>query len=200
MTNESKELHVMVGAGQVGDKLARILLSQGRRVRMVRRGQSEGPEGVEWARGDITDRAFADEAFRGAAVILQLRQPGSLRHLGVDPADAPHGDQRRRGTCERQARRARQPLHVRKARRRRDARRLPGRALQQEGRAQGEARARAVRGRRLAVRCVWPARRASDFFGRRNRALVGLSPSSLRASREGAVGRGVRRPRSPPRL
>lgn len=50
------ELHVVVGAGQVGVPLAARLAARGHRVRVVRRGAPvPGLRGVEWARGDVTD-------------------------------------------------------------------------------------------------------------------------------------------------
>jgi nucleoside-diphosphate-sugar epimerase len=73
---DDRELHVIVGAGQIGPLLAGILVQRGKRVRLVRRGAPRGgPAGAEWARGDITDRAFAAEATRGAAVVYNCANP-----------------------------------------------------------------------------------------------------------------------------
>src|SRR5258708_5315358 len=73
------ELHVVLGAGQVGTVLAEKLLARGKRVRQVRRGktQPEGgaPSGIEWMRGDVSDPAFAAEAMRGAAVAYDCVNP-----------------------------------------------------------------------------------------------------------------------------
>src|SRR5664280_1529977 len=70
------ELHVVLGAGQVGPQLAKELVTLGHRVRLVRRGPSvdAGP-GVEWMHGDLTDPAFAKEACRGAAVVYNCTNP-----------------------------------------------------------------------------------------------------------------------------
>jgi nucleoside-diphosphate-sugar epimerase len=71
------ELHVILGAGQVGAELGRELLAQGKRVRMVRRGTPEGgPPGVEWMRGDVSDAGFVAEATRGATSVYDCVNPG----------------------------------------------------------------------------------------------------------------------------
>jgi nucleoside-diphosphate-sugar epimerase len=63
-------LHVVFGAGQVGALLTRRLLAAGHPVRQVRRGPpGEERPGLAWMRGDATDRRFAAEAARGAAVV-----------------------------------------------------------------------------------------------------------------------------------
>jgi nucleoside-diphosphate-sugar epimerase len=69
-------LHVILGAGQIGTRLAQLLLARGLRVRQVRRG-APGPShpGLEWRSGDITDLAFAEEATRGAAVVYDCMNP-----------------------------------------------------------------------------------------------------------------------------
>jgi nucleoside-diphosphate-sugar epimerase len=69
-------LHVILGAGQIGTRLAQLLLDRGVRVRQVRRGPA-GPArpGLEWRSGDITDLAFAEEATRGAAVVYDCMNP-----------------------------------------------------------------------------------------------------------------------------
>ncbi len=78
------ELHVVVGAGQVGVPLAERLVARGRRVRVVRRGGPvAGLNGVEWARGDITDRAFADAAFRGARTVYHCANPSNFQWDGT---------------------------------------------------------------------------------------------------------------------
>ena len=48
--------HTIIGAGQVGFRLARLLGDHGERVRLVRRS-APGPSlpGVTWMQGDITD-------------------------------------------------------------------------------------------------------------------------------------------------
>lgn len=76
------ELHVVVGAGQVGQKLARILLGKGKRVRMVRRSEGGRIDGVEWARGDVSDASFVEVAFEGASVVYNCANPA--RYSGWD--------------------------------------------------------------------------------------------------------------------
>src|SRR5579883_2015547 len=72
--------HVVVGAGQVGMPLAERLLARGLRVRIVKRGPPLAePRGVEWMRGDVTDRAFADAAFRGAEVVYHCANPSNFQ-------------------------------------------------------------------------------------------------------------------------
>ena len=70
------ELHVIFGAGQIGTQLGDALLARGLRVRMVRRGgpRDSRPE-MEWRQADITDRAAATEAARGAAVVYDCANP-----------------------------------------------------------------------------------------------------------------------------
>jgi len=70
------ELHVVLGSGQVGTLVVDELLARGRRVRLVRRGPAGVPRsGLEWASGDLSDRAFAEEATRGAAVVYDCTSP-----------------------------------------------------------------------------------------------------------------------------
>ncbi len=81
---DDAELHVVVGAGQVGVPLAERLVARGRRVRVVRRGAPvPGLRGVEWARGDVTDRAFACHAFRGARAVYHCANPANFQWDGV---------------------------------------------------------------------------------------------------------------------
>ncbi len=70
------ELHVILGAGQIGTLLAAHLAGQGKRVRVVRRGAGAVPiAGVEVMRGDLLDAAFAREVGRGASVVYQCTNP-----------------------------------------------------------------------------------------------------------------------------
>lgn len=78
-------IHTVLGAGQVGRKLAEELLAMGHEVRLVRRGAA-GPArpGLEWFRGDITDAAFLDQACRGASVVYNcVNPPDYARWEGV---------------------------------------------------------------------------------------------------------------------
>jgi nucleoside-diphosphate-sugar epimerase len=76
MTKGDDSLHVVLGAGQVGARVADLLLDGGARVRQVRRG-APGPArpGLEWVQGDITDPAVAAAAGRGAAVVYDCMNP-----------------------------------------------------------------------------------------------------------------------------
>ena len=68
--------HVVLGAGQVGTKLAELLLAAGYPVRLVRRGPA-GPArpGLEWLSGDLREPAFADRACAGAATVYNCVNP-----------------------------------------------------------------------------------------------------------------------------
>ena len=69
-------LHVVLGAGQVGSRLAQLLLARGHRVRLVKRGAPGAARpNLEWAQGDLMDRAFAEAATRGAAVVYDCMNP-----------------------------------------------------------------------------------------------------------------------------
>jgi nucleoside-diphosphate-sugar epimerase len=70
------ELHVVLGAGQIGARVTDLLLARGHRVRQVRlspRGASR-PQ-AELVAGDITDPAFAARVGRGAAVVYDCMNP-----------------------------------------------------------------------------------------------------------------------------
>lgn len=69
MTNE---LHVVLGAGQIGSRLSQLLREKGHRVRVVQRSTSTAPDHVS---GDITDLTFAEEATRGASVVYDCMNP-----------------------------------------------------------------------------------------------------------------------------
>src|SRR5262245_9856898 len=71
----AEELHVLVGGGQVGLPLARILLGRGKRVRIAKRSAGELPEGVELVQGDATDLNFCVEAARGASTVYHCMNP-----------------------------------------------------------------------------------------------------------------------------
>jgi len=64
-------LHVVLGAGQIGNELTEQLLKAGHKVRQVRRSQDPSPPrpNLERLSGDITDLVFAREAGRGATVL-----------------------------------------------------------------------------------------------------------------------------------
>jgi len=76
MRSEQQAIHTVFGAGQVGLPLAHELLARGHQVRLVRRGPAGAPrEDLTWMSGDVTDKAFADEAARGAAVVYNCVNP-----------------------------------------------------------------------------------------------------------------------------
>ncbi len=67
--------HVIVGAGQIGTHLARILVERGREVRTVARGEQSPMRGVTRVRGSIADAEVAKRAGEGAAVIYNCANP-----------------------------------------------------------------------------------------------------------------------------
>lgn len=72
----STPLHVVLGAGQVGARLARLLRERGHRVRSVRRSATRTAErDIEQHSGDITDLAFAEQALAGAHVVYDCMNP-----------------------------------------------------------------------------------------------------------------------------
>jgi nucleoside-diphosphate-sugar epimerase len=79
MTNQPEApVHVVLGAGQIGTRVARLLVARGFRVRLVNRTSRSGssaPAGVEVVAGDITDHAFAARAAAGAAVVYDCMNP-----------------------------------------------------------------------------------------------------------------------------
>ncbi len=71
----SEELHVVFGAGQVGQQLARSLVGAGKRVRVVRKSSGGGPAGCEVVQGDAADASFCAEATRGAFTVYHCMNP-----------------------------------------------------------------------------------------------------------------------------
>lgn len=77
MTTTPDRLHVVVGSGPLGRAVARALVADGRRVRMVSRS-GRGVEGAEAVGVDIS----ADDAYaNGAEVVYQCAQPAYHRWL-----------------------------------------------------------------------------------------------------------------------
>lgn len=74
MTNE---LHVVLGAGQVGPLLAALLAASGRRVRMVSRTRPrrEPAPGVTWLSADLSHEAGARAAIQDASVVYHCANP-----------------------------------------------------------------------------------------------------------------------------
>jgi nucleoside-diphosphate-sugar epimerase len=79
------EIHTVLGAGQVGGLLARMLADMGHQVRLVRRGPLGAPvPGIQWMLGDVTDAAFLDQACRGATAVYNcVNPPDYTRWEGV---------------------------------------------------------------------------------------------------------------------
>jgi nucleoside-diphosphate-sugar epimerase len=74
------ELHVVLGAGQVGAKVAEALVSRGHRVRIVRRSAGASPvAGAELVRADLADTAAAVALGRGAVAVYQCTNPAYHR-------------------------------------------------------------------------------------------------------------------------
>ena len=71
----STELHVVFGAGQVGQLLARLLLNAGKRVRIAKRSPGDMPPGAEVVQGDATDPTFCAYAAQGAATVYHCMNP-----------------------------------------------------------------------------------------------------------------------------
>jgi nucleoside-diphosphate-sugar epimerase len=73
-------LHVVLGSGQIGSLVADELLARGERVRLVRRGPAGAARaGLEWMSGDLSDRAFAETATRGASFVYDCTSPSYER-------------------------------------------------------------------------------------------------------------------------
>lgn len=80
--NATTKLHVVLGAGQVGPRLAERLLAAGHRVRIVRRksvepSRLEPRPDLEWVRADLGDPEAATRACAGADVIYDCTNPSS---------------------------------------------------------------------------------------------------------------------------
>lgn len=69
------ELHVLFGAGQIGQPLARLLMADGKRVRIAKRSPNGMPPGAEVIQGDATDEAFCVRAAEGAATVYHCMNP-----------------------------------------------------------------------------------------------------------------------------
>jgi nucleoside-diphosphate-sugar epimerase len=71
----ASELHVLFGAGQVGQVLARLLLDDGKRVRIAKRSQAPVIAGADLVLGDASDRTFCVEAAQGASTVYHCMNP-----------------------------------------------------------------------------------------------------------------------------
>jgi nucleoside-diphosphate-sugar epimerase len=70
-----EELHVLFGAGQVGQPLARLLMQRGKRVRIVKRTAGGIPQGAELFPGDAADLNICVQAARGASTVYHCMNP-----------------------------------------------------------------------------------------------------------------------------
>jgi nucleoside-diphosphate-sugar epimerase len=72
----SRALNVVLGGGQIGDRLARALAARGERVRVVQRSvKSQTRQNITRMAGDMTDLAFAEKATEGARVVYDCMNP-----------------------------------------------------------------------------------------------------------------------------
>jgi len=70
------ELHLVLGAGQVGPRVAELLLARGHRVRIARRSSSPSRAlGIETVAIDVRDAASVARAAEGAAVVYHCVNP-----------------------------------------------------------------------------------------------------------------------------
>ncbi len=80
------DLHVVFGAGTIGRTLVDALVARGLAVRVVSRsGSADLPRGIEQARGDAADPAFAKAAAKGAAAVYQCLNPPYSRWTDLFP-------------------------------------------------------------------------------------------------------------------
>lgn len=70
-----QDLHVVLGAGQIGTLVAERLVARGHRVRQVRRSPGTPVAGAELVNGDVSDRRIAGDACRGAAAVYHCVNP-----------------------------------------------------------------------------------------------------------------------------
>lgn len=70
----NRELHVVLGAGQVGPKVAELLAARGHRVRIARKSAAPSPA-VETVSIDVRDPAAVARAAEGASVVYHCVNP-----------------------------------------------------------------------------------------------------------------------------
>jgi len=76
MNDKNQELHLVLGAGQIGPRLAELLRGQGHRVRIARRSQSTSrAHGVETVALDVRDADAVARAAEGASVVYHCVNP-----------------------------------------------------------------------------------------------------------------------------
>ena len=72
---ETKELHVVFGAGQVGPRVASLLRAEGHRVKVGRRSAGKTRNGIETVAVDVSDAAQVAKATEGASVVYSCINP-----------------------------------------------------------------------------------------------------------------------------
>ncbi len=76
MHSPDDSLHVVLGAGQIGARIATRLAARGLRVRQVHTGRTRvARPGITTMAGDITDLGFAAAATAGATVVYDCMNP-----------------------------------------------------------------------------------------------------------------------------
>ncbi|RYZ67940.1 MAG: NAD-dependent epimerase/dehydratase family protein, partial [Proteobacteria bacterium] len=76
MNDKNQELHLVLGAGQIGPRVAELLRGQGHRVRIARRSQSTSrAHGVETVALDVRDADAVARAAEGASVVYHCVNP-----------------------------------------------------------------------------------------------------------------------------
>jgi nucleoside-diphosphate-sugar epimerase len=76
MTTTNRELHVVLGAGQVGPRVATLLAERGHRVRIVRKSAAPSrAAGIETVSIDVRDADAVARAAEGAAVVYHCVNP-----------------------------------------------------------------------------------------------------------------------------
>jgi nucleoside-diphosphate-sugar epimerase len=74
--NTQQNLQIVLGAGQIGSRLAQLLRNRGHAVRVVARTQRPSADPLlQYVAGDITDLAFAEWATRSARVVYDCMNP-----------------------------------------------------------------------------------------------------------------------------
>jgi nucleoside-diphosphate-sugar epimerase len=71
-----RELHIVLGAGQVGPRIAELLVERGHQVRMARKSNAPSRlKGIETVALDVRDAAAVASATKGAAVVYSCVNP-----------------------------------------------------------------------------------------------------------------------------
>src|SRR5690242_15382141 len=73
--SNGRQVHVVFGAGQIGEPLAIALARRGHEVRVVRRSAGMAPAGATLRTGDAGDATFVAEATMGAHAVYHCMNP-----------------------------------------------------------------------------------------------------------------------------